>query len=202
MKLINNTMVKENPLLRIVLGVCPALTVTAVAKDSVILGILVTMVLLLSNLIIALLVKIVPEKAIVPIYITILAGIVTMVGLLMEGYFYQIHQNLGMFLPLILVNSMILGKGEDIQSPIHSLVDGLKMGLGFTGFMTILGIIRETLGSGTCFGMAMLPESVEPFTVMTSATGGFMIFGMILGLIAHCTTEKPLEESVAEEMTP
>lgn len=198
MELLTNDLVKEKPILRIILGVCPALTVTVVASHSLVLGGLVTLLLLCSNLTMAVFHKILPTPVQTPCYVTIVAGFLTIMQLLIQANSPQLEHDLGIFLPLLVVNCLILGKIH--TSPLIALQDSLVMGVGFTIFMTILGVFREILGAGTCFGAQILPETLQPFTLVTSPPGGFLIFGLLLAVIAGFTREKPLEESVAEEI--
>ncbi len=180
----SDKMVQENQLLRLVLGVCPALSITTVAFNSLIVGILVTGILILANFFTAVLGK----KT--PIFITLVAGLVTMADIIFQTHPY--YPAVGDFLPFLVVNCLILGKFT--ARPLESALDGMKMGLGFTLIVTFLGILRETTGAGTCFGKVIFPNTV--FTLMTSPSGGFLLFGLLLAFFALFTREKPLEESV------
>lgn len=189
MELQTNELVKNNPALRLILGLCPALAVSTVAFHSLVIGLLTTFVLIASNTVLCLISKHTPNTIRVPVYITLLAGFVSMAEMCLNAYQFQLSQSLGIFLPMILVNCLILGNA-DSQPLSKALLDALIMGGGFTVSLTILGIFREIIGSGTCFGHRILPESVEPFTMITSASGGFLIFGLLLGLVTAITAKK------------
>lgn len=198
LEMITNPMVKENDLLRLVLGICPALSITTVALHSLSVGIMLTIILLLTNFILSLLVARLPTSVHLPIYITLVAGFVTILEILMEAYLTPLYQGMGDFIPFLVIISMILGKIS--PSPVKATADALKMGLSFTVMVTILGILREITGAGTCFGKTILPEAVKPFTVMTSPPGGFLLFGILLAFLALFTREKELEKSLVEEI--
>ncbi|HPJ76578.1 MAG TPA: electron transport complex subunit RsxE, partial [Clostridia bacterium] len=147
---------KENPTFILVLGMCPTLAVSTTAENSFMMGLAATIVLVLSNVIISLLRKLIPEKVRIPAYITVIAGFVTIVQLLMKAYLPELNKALGIYIPLIVVNCIILARAEAFaakNNPWYSLLDGLGMGLGFTLAITLIGIIREFLGSGAVFGL-------------------------------------------------
>ena len=152
-------------------------------------GLSVTAVLIGSNLVISALRKVIPNKIRIPAYIIIIATFVTVVDLLLQAFFYDsLYQALGLYIPLIVVNCIILGRAEAFASkndPISSLFDGLGMGLGFTLALTVLGIIREILGSGSLFGIQMLPDAISPAVIMIMAPGGFIVLGILLALFNH-----------------
>ena len=178
--------VRQNPTLRLVLGTCPTLAVTTVAFDSFGMGLAVTFVLICSNIIISLLRNIIPDQVRIPAYITVIAAFVTIVQLLIQAYSPALDKSLGIFLPLIVVNCIILGRAEMFASknkPLDSALDGLGMGLGFTITLVVMASIREIVGSGSWFGMTIIPESIDRFTFMTTPAGGFFTFGILMALV-------------------
>ncbi len=181
--------IEENPTFVQVLGMCPTLATTTSAINGLGMGLSVTAVLICSNLAISALRKVIPNKIRIPAYIIIIATFVTVVDLLLQAFFYDsLYQALGLYIPLIVVNCIILGRAEAFASkndPISSLFDGLGMGLGFTLALTVLGIIREILGSGSLFGIQILPDAVTPAVIMIMAPGGFIVLGILLALFNH-----------------
>ena len=181
--------IEENPTFVQVLGMCPTLATTTSAVNGLGMGLSVTAVLICSNLVISALRKVIPNKIRIPAYIIIIATFVTVVDLLLQAFFYDsLYQALGLYIPLIVVNCIILGRAEAFASkndPISSLFDGLGMGLGFTLALTVLGIIREILGSGSLFGIQILPDAVTPAVIMIMAPGGFIVLGILLALFNH-----------------
>lgn len=176
----------ENPLFRLLLGMCPALAVTTSAINGLGMGIATLFVLFFSNLTISLFRHLIPSKVRIPSFIVIIASFVTMIDLFMEGFFFDLHRALGLFIPLIVVNCIILGRAEAFASrnPIsHSLIDALGMGLGFTISLTILGSIREIIGMGTIFGITVFGEGYLPFIVMILPPGAFISLGLLLGIM-------------------
>lgn len=177
---------KENPLFRLLLGMCPALAVTTSAINGLGMGAATLFVLFFSNLTISLFRHLIPSKVRIPSFIVIIASFVTMIDLFMEGFFFDLHRALGLFIPLIVVNCIILGRAEAFASrnPIsHSLIDALGMGLGFTISLTILGSIREIFGMGTIFGVTVFGEGYLPFIVMILPPGAFISLGLLLGIM-------------------
>ena len=179
-------LIRENPLFRLVLGMCPALAVTTMAINGVAMGLAATAVLVGSNLVISLLRRFIPEQVRIPVVIVIIASFVTIIDLVMAGYFYELHKVLGLFIPLIVVNCIILGRAEAFASKntvILSLADGLGMGLGFTLALVILGSVRELLGNGTIFGITVISWGFQPALVMLLPPGAFLALGLLLGLM-------------------
>lgn len=202
MEILTNGLVKENPVLKSVLGTCPALAVTSAAMNGLGMGVAATFVLVCSNIVISMLRKIIPGQVRIPAYITIIAGFVTIVQMLVKAYFQALDQSLGVFLPLIVVNCVILGRAEMFASKntvFQSALDGIGMGAGFTITLTLMGAIREVTGAGTLFGIQVLPESIEPFTIMTSAPGGFFVFGLLMAVVASMTAPKKEKTEKAPE---
>lgn len=177
---------KELPPFRLVLGLCPTLAVTTSAENGLGMGVAVIFVLTLANAIISLVRGIIPKKVRVPCFIAISATLVVSVELLMQAFTYPLYQQLGIFVPLIVVNCLILGRLEAFayKNPVlPSIADGLGMGTGFAISLTLLGAIREGLGAGTVFGVPLFGDWFEPFTVMIEAPGAFIALGLILALM-------------------
>ncbi len=181
--------IKENPVLCLMLGTCPTLAVTTSASNAIGMGVAATAVLVCSNAVISLLRKVIPDKVRIPAYITIIAGFVTIVQMLVKAFAPAINDSLGIFLPLIVVNCIILGRAEMYASKnpvIPSILDGLGMGVGFTCALLCMGIIRELLGSGTLFGIEILPVQILIFIL---PPGGFFVFGMLIALANKLNTK-------------
>ncbi len=156
LQILTNGIIKENPVLVLVLGTCPTLAVTTMAKNAIGMGLAATFVLLGSNIVISLLKKVIPDKVRIPCYIVVIAGFVTLLSALLQAYVPDVYSALGIFLPLIVVNCIILGRAEMFASKnrlFKSALDGIGMGIGFTFALLIIGSIREILGSGTWFGL-------------------------------------------------
>ncbi|MDT2755562.1 electron transport complex subunit E [Enterococcus pseudoavium] len=173
----------ENPVLRLMLGTCPTLAVTTSAINGLGMGIAATVVLLGSNVMISLLRKVIPDRVRIPAYITIIAGFVTVVQLIVKALAPALDATLGIYLPLIVVNCIILGRAEAYaknHSVFHSALDGLGMGVGFTATLLCMGGIRELLGSGTFLGFPITAGVVPPMTIMLLPPGGFFVFGMLV----------------------
>ena len=177
-------LIRENPVLRLVLGTCPTLAVTTAAVNGLGMGAAATFVLVCSNIAISLLRKVIPDKVRLPAYIVIIAGFTTIVQMLVKAYLPSIDQALGIYLPLIVVNCIILGRAEAFASKNSvglSALDGLGMGAGFTAALVVMGSIRELLGNGTLFGW---PEGglIPAITIFVLPAGGFFVFGMLIYL--------------------
>ncbi len=178
--------IKENAILRLVLGMCPALAVTTAALYGLGMGLASTAVLVMSNFIIAILRNLIPNKIRIPCFIVVIASFVTIVDLFMEAFVPQLHQALGIFIPLIVVNCLILGRAEAFASRnpvVNSVADGLGMGLGFTLGLTVLASIRELLGAGTLFGFAVMGSAFQPALVMILPPGAFLTLGLMVGFM-------------------
>ncbi len=192
-KTLTNGIIKENPVLVLVLGTCPTIAVTTMAMNGLGMGIATLLVLACSNVVISLLKNIIPDKVRIPCYIVVIAGFVTIVGFLVEAFAPAINEALGIFLPLIVVNCIILGRAEMFASKNtvwHSFLDGVGMGLGFTLALVAMGSIREIIGSGTWFGFQVLPTAVEPMAILVLAPGGFFVFGCLIALVNKLTKKK------------
>ncbi|HHW70700.1 MAG TPA: electron transport complex subunit E [Clostridiales bacterium] len=191
-EIFTNGIFKENPIFKLVIGMCPTIAVTTAAINGIGMGLATTFVLICSNLVISLLKDFIPSKIRIPSYIVIIATFVTIVGMVMEAYLPDLYDSLGIFIPLIVVNCIILARAETFASknpPIPSIVDGLGIGLGFTLSLTILGSIRELLGAGTLFNMQVMPNSYEPALIMILPAGAFITLGLLTGLINKFTTK-------------
>lgn len=191
-----NGIIKENPTFVLILGMCPTLAVTTSAINGAGMGLTTTVVLIMSNFIISLLRKIIPERVRVPAYIVIVASLVTIVQFLLEGFVPSLNESLGIYIPLIVVNCIILGRAESYASknpPVLSAFDGLGMGLGFTVALTLLGAFRELIGAGTIFDMQILPASYEPVTIMILAPGAFFVLACLIAVQNRIKMKKGVE---------
>ena len=180
-----NGIVKENPTFVLMLGMCPTLAVTTSAKNGLGMGFATMAVLVLSNFIISLLRKIIPEGVRVPVYITIIASFVTIIEMVMHAFVKPLYDSLGIFIPLIVVNCIILGRAEayaNKNNALLSIFDGVGIGLGFTIGLTTIGIVRELLGNGTIFGFQIMPKSYEPVAIFIMAPGAFLILALLCAL--------------------
>ena len=180
--------IKENPVFVLLLGMCPTLGVTSSAINGLGMGLATTFVLVMSNLVVSLVKDFIPDKVRIPSFIVIIASFVTIVDLLMAGYAPALHEQLGLFIPLIVVNCIVLGRAEAFASrngALSSLIDGAGMGLGFAFALTVLGGVREILGSGHLFGfnMHIFPEGIDGMLVFVLAPGAFIVLGYLIALI-------------------
>ena len=179
-----NGLWKENPTFVLMLGMCPTLAVTSSAINGLGMGLSTTVVLIFSNLIISLFRKRIPNGVRIPAFIVIVASLVTIVEFLMKAYFQSLSESLGVYIPLIVVNCIILGRAESFASkngPIPSIFDGIGMGLGFTIGLTIIGLIREVLGAGTIFDMPILADlGYTPIAIFTRAPGAFLVLAFLV----------------------
>ena len=183
MERIYNGILKENPALVLMLGMCPTLAVTTSAVNGFGMGVSTLAVLVVSNLVISLLRKVIPDEVRLPAYIVIVASLVTVVELLTEAYVPALYSALGIYIPLIVVNCIILGRAEAFASknpPVLSAMDGLGMGLGFTIALTVIGLVRELLGAGTAFGFEVMPKSFPPIAIFIKAPGAFLVLLIII----------------------
>ena len=174
--------IKENPVLVLLLGTCPTLATTSSAINGVGMGVSAMAVLICSNIVISLLRNIIPDKERIPCYIVVIAGFVTLVQLMLQAFVPSLYASLGLFIPLIVVNCIILGRAEMFASknnPFDSALDGVGMGLGFTLALGIMGGVREFFGAGTLFGIEILTDIVPGMGIFNLAPGGFFVYGEI-----------------------
>jgi electron transport complex protein RnfE len=181
LKELTNGLFKDNPIFIQALGMCPTLATTTSATNALGMGMATLAVLIMSNIVISLIRKLVPEKIRIPIYVIIIAGFVTMIDLLMHGFLYDLWKTLGLFIPLIVVNCLILGRAEVYASKngvFKSILDALGMGLGFAGSLVLLGSVREILGAGTWFGLTLWGDAFNMF-IMILPPGAFITLGLL-----------------------
>lgn len=181
-----NGLIKENPTFVLMLGMCPTLAVTTSAINGVGMGLTTTAVLIMSNIMISLLRKVIPDGVRIPAFIVIIASFVTVVELLLNAYLPDLYKALGIYIPLIVVNCIILGRAEAYASKFNvilSAFDGLGMGLGFTFGLTCIGIVRELIGTGMVFGFKVLPSAYQPLTIFILAPGAFLVLAFLTALM-------------------
>lgn len=186
MSIVKNGIFDENPIFRLMLGLCPTLAVTTEAFNGIGMGLASTFVLVGSNIVIALLRNFIPQKIRIPAFIVVIASFVTIVQLLLKAYLPALDKSLGLFIPLIVVNCIILGRAEAFASKNTvgaSLLDGIGMGLGFTTALLIIASLREIIGKGEFFGIVLFGEHFAPALIMVLAPGGFITLGLVLALI-------------------
>jgi electron transport complex protein RnfE len=179
-------LIAENPIFVIVLGLCPTLATSTSVNNALGMGLAATFVLVCSNVIISLVKGFTPDKIRIPVFIVVIASFVSIVDMSMAAYVPALHKSLGIFIPLIVVNCIILGRAEAFASKnnvINSLADGIGMGLGFTLSLTVIATIREILGAGTWMGMKLMPGNYEPMLVAILAPGAFITLGFLMGLM-------------------
>lgn len=200
-----NGIVKENPTLVLMLGMCPTLAVTTSAINGGGMGLTTTAVLMFSNLIISLLRNFIPDRVRIPAYIVVIASLVTVVQFALQAYLPDLNNALGVYIPLIVVNCIILGRAESYASkngPVNSFFDGLGMGLGFTVSLTILGAFRELLGAGTIFGKVVLSESFyTPITIFILAPGAFFVLSCLVAIQNKIKNRKAKETGKPAEVS-
>lgn len=190
--------IKENPVLVLVLGTCPTLATSTSVSTAIGMGLAATIVLICSNIFISLLRKIIPDSVRIPCYIVVIAGFVSVVQMLVQAFFPDLNAALGVYLPLIVVNCIILGRAEMFASkhnPLDSALDGVGMGLGFTLTLVLMATIREVLGSGTWYGIEIPIFSTYNIPILTKPAGGFFVFGCMVALVAKLTHGKVKHEA-------
>lgn len=190
----------ENPTFRLVLGMCPTLAITTLAINGIGMGLATTAVLIGSNVVVSALKDVIPSQVRIPSYIVIISTFVTIISMLMEAYVYPLYEALGIFLPLIVVNCIILARAEAYASK-HSVgesaLDGLAIGLGFTLSLTVIGSIREILGAGSIFGYNLVGENVSMATIFSLPAGAFFTLATLMALINALTRKKPGKKTAA-----
>lgn len=196
-----NGLIKENPTFVLMLGMCPTLAVTTAVVNGIGMGLSTTAVLICSNIVISLLRKFIPNKIRIASYIVIVAGFVTIVEMLLKAYLPDLSKSLGIYIPLIVVNCIILGRAEAFASKngvLASAFDGLGMGLGFTGALTLIATVREVLGAGTFAGIPLFGESFQPMSVMILPPGAFLTLGILIAVITAITKKISKRKGGAE----
>lgn len=181
-----NGLITENPTFVQLLGMCPTLAVTTSLKNGIGMGLSATAVLVASNMIISLLRKLIPQKVRIAAYIVIIAAFVTMIQMLLEAFLPDLSSSLGIFIPLIVVNCIILARAEAFASKnsvLHSAADGLGIGLGFTAALCLISSVREILGAGTIFDIRLYGGNIKPMSIITLAPGGFIVLGMLVAAV-------------------
>lgn len=205
LKTLTNGIIKENPVLVLVLGTCPTLATTTQASNAFGMGIAATVVLLCSNIFISLLRKVISDKVRIPCYIVLIASFVTIVEMALHAFAYSIYDALGIYLPLIVVNCIILGRAEmfaNKNSVGDSALDAIGMGIGFTLTLFVMASIREIFGSGTWMGLAIPVLADNHISILTMAPGGFAIFGCLIALVNKFGKSKPKKTDFGCEGCP
>lgn len=198
-----NGIITENPTFRLVLGCCPTMAVTTSAINGLGMGLAATFVLLGSNVVISLLRRFIPDKVRIPAFIVVICTFVTMVQMLMQAFVPSLYESLGMFIPLIVVNCIILARAEAFASKntvLYSAVDGLGMGLGFTISIMLMGAIREIIGNGSVFGISLFGADFEPMLLAILPAGGFIVYGLMLWGINLILNLRERNRAEKEEM--
>ena len=189
--------IKENPVLILLLGTCPTLATTSSALNGLGMGVSATAVLICSNIVISLLAKIIPDKVRIPCYIVVIAGFVTVVQFVLQAFVPSLYASLGLFIPLIVVNCIILGRAEMFASKnnaFDSALDGIGMGLGFTLALGVMGAVREVLGAGTILGIAVPFLNAHPIMIVALAPGGFFVYACAIAAINYFTNGKAIQK--------
>ena len=180
-----NGLIKENPTFVLMLGMCPTMAVTTSAVNAIGMGLTTTLVLILSNIVISMMRKIIPDKVRIPAFIVIIASFVTIAEMLLKAFVPGLYDALGIYIPLIVVNCIILGRAESFaySNPVlSSAFDGIGMGLGFTLGLTCIGTVRELIGAGQAFGVQIMPESYEPVSIFIQAPGAFLVLACLVAI--------------------
>ncbi|MCK4643646.1 electron transport complex subunit E [bacterium] len=193
LKIIKNGILSENPVFRLLLGLCPTLAVTTSANNAIGMGLATTFVLVMSNVIVSMIKGFIPAKVRIPAFIVVIATFVTIVQFVMAGFLPELNKSLGLFIPLIVVNCIIMGRAEAFASKNNTFlaaVDGIAMGIGFTLALTLIGGVREILGSNTFFGYLVLPQSYKPMLFFILSPGGFFTMGVLLAFFNWISSRK------------
>ena len=201
LQLIYNGIIKENPALILMLGMCPTLAVTTSASNGLGMGLSTMAVLVLANLLISLLRKIIPDAVRLPAFIVVVASLVTIVEMVTQAYMPALYESLGLYIPLFVVNCIILGRAEAFASkngPVASIFDGIGMGLGFTFALVIIGFLREFIGNGAAFGIQILPESYPGIGIFTNAPGAFMVMAFVVAVMNKMNIQTRANEVVED----
>ncbi|MDO5131724.1 MAG: electron transport complex subunit E [Eubacteriales bacterium] len=193
LSILTNGLIKENPVLVLVLGTCPTLATSTSVVNGFGMGVSATAVLICSNIVISLLRKVIPDNVRIPCYITVIAGFVTIVQLIVKAFAPALDKSLGLYLPLIVVNCIILGRAEmfaNKNSVIDSALDGIGMGIGFTITLVVMGSLRELIGAGTWCGVPVLSRIMPSMSIMTLVPGGFAVYAIVMAFVHYITTDK------------
>ena len=188
-----NGILNENPTFRLVLGTCPTMAVTTSAVNGIGMGAAATFVLIGSNIVISVLRNFIPDKIRIPSYIVVICTFVTIVQMFMQAFAPSLYESLGLFIPLIVVNCIILARAEAFAGKngvLRSAVDGVGMGLGFTLAITLIGCIRELIGNGTIFGLPAFGAAFEPMLLLILPAGGFIVYGLLIGAVNLLTDRR------------
>ena len=203
-KIISNGIIKENPTFVLLLGMCPTLATTTSSINGMSMGLATMFVLVCSNIVVSLIKSLTPDKVRIPVFVVVIASFVTILQMCLKAYLPEINKSLGLFIPLIVVNCIILARAEAFASKnlvLPSAVDGLGMGLGFTLAITLMGAIREIIGSGTVFGLSVFGASFEPMLLMVLPAGGFLVFGLMLAAINIITGKFTAKKATVADET-
>ncbi|MDD2495297.1 MAG: electron transport complex subunit E [Tissierellia bacterium] len=196
-KIFKNGLLKENPIFVQLVGMCSALAITTSAFNGIGMGVAVIFVLTCSNIVISAMRKIIPDEIRIPVFVIIIATFVTIIDMFMHAFTFELYQALGVFIPLIVVNCIILARAEAFafkNGIVDSIFDGLGMGLGYTFAITLLSSIREILGNGTLFGFSVLPDAYEPMMIIIQPPGAFIALGLLIGLVNYLIRKKEAKE--------
>lgn len=196
LSILTNGIIKENPVLVLLIGTCPALATSSSVANGVGMGLSATAVLICSNIVISILRKVIPDKVRIPCYIVVIAGFVTLVQFIVQAYVPSLYKSLGLFLPLIVVNCIILGRAEAFANKngiVDSALDGIGMGLGFTLTLFLMGTIREVLGNGTFLGIKILGAWFTPIGFFNLAPGGFFVYGILIAVLNFLSKGKAVK---------
>ncbi|MBU5440037.1 electron transport complex subunit E [Tissierella sp. MSJ-40] len=196
-KVFYNGLIKDNPIFVQLIGMCSVLAVTTSAVNSVAMGLSVIVVLVGSNLVISLLRNVIPDKIRIPAFVVVIATFVTIIEMFMKAYAPSIYQSLGLFIPLIVVNCIILARAEAFASKngvVASVVDGLGMGLGYTMALLILGSLREIIGAGSIFGKSLFGPGFQPALIFIMPPGAFILLGILIGIFNNIRRKKASSE--------
>lgn len=201
-KIFMNGIIDENPTFRMVLGMCPTLAITTAASNGIGMGLAVTFVLIFSNLVISLLRKAIPDQIRIPAFIVVIATFVTIVQLIIKAFLPALDASLGVFIPLIVVNCIVLGRAEAFASKnsvAASAVDGICQGIGYTVVLLILSAFRELLGAGTLLGIQIMPSSYVPASMLTLPVGGFLCLGTLIAIMQWALARSEKKKAKANE---
>lgn len=193
LEIFKNGITKENPILVQQVGMCATLAITTSLLNGIGMGVAVIAVLMGSNIVISALRKFIPDEVRIPAFVIIIAAFTTIIDLLMHAYTYDLYQALGVFIPLIVVNCIILARAEAFaftNNVLDSAIDGLGMGVGYLVAMILLSTVRELLGNGTLLGLRILPEAYEPMMIMVQPPGSFIALGLLIGLVNYLSRKK------------